>query len=249
MAKASRSRHKRKPTARKPAPRVVLLLRFAGARGWSLKLDGAADLHIIACTSLAESREAIRRHRPIAGLLDLGSRIEPAAVAAVLRLAEMAPRLRLIALVTGRAARSPELAMLVARGLLHDYHRLPVDRDRLLFGLGHIAGLVALERAADAAMNAAVSPRRAAGDDGLPDLMSARRKLDEALARKALVAHGGNVKRAAKELGVSRVTFYRLMERHGIDPPGQAPLRPVVPRLVPPRPRLDWTSTGRIVRH
>jgi DNA-binding NtrC family response regulator len=248
MAKKSKSR--RKPAARKPAPRTVLLLRFAGAKGWSMRRDvaSAAELQVIACASLAEAREALRRHQPIAGLLDLGSRIDPAAVAAILRLSEAAPRLRLIALVSGRAAQSPELAMLVARGLLHDYHRLPVDRDRLMFGLGHIAGLVALERAADQAMSSAVSPRRAASD-GLPDLMSARRKLDEALARKALSAHGGNVKRAAKELGVSRVTFYRLMERFGIAPPSQPPLRPVVPRLVPPRAGAPWQSAGRQLKH
>ncbi|MGH6933573.1 MAG: VpsR-related response regulator [Dongiaceae bacterium] len=248
MAKKSKTaKTKRKSRAARRSPRTVLLLRFAGARGWSLNSTGA-DLQVIACATSAEARQALRRHRPIAGLLDLGSCIDPAAIAAILRLAEQAPRLRLIALVSGRAARSPELAMLVGRGLLHDYHRLPIDRDRLMFGLGHIAGLVALERAAETAMNATVAPKRASAD-GLPDLMSARRRLDEALARNALSAHGGNVKRAAKELGVSRVTFYRLMERHGIAPPGQPPLRPVVPRLVPPRPRAQWPAAGRYDRH
>ena len=34
------------------------------------------------------------------------------------------------------------------------------------------------------------------------------------LVEKALVRHGGNVTRAAKDLGVSRAALYRKMERH-----------------------------------
>src|SRR5215475_4056550 len=54
-------------------------------------------------------------------------------------------RLRLIALVDDGAMSSAELATLVAKGLIHDFHRLPVCSERLMFSLGHIAGLVALE--------------------------------------------------------------------------------------------------------
>jgi hypothetical protein len=71
---------------------------------------------------------------------------------------EYAPRLRLIALVDPALVRSPELATLVAKGLIHDFHSLPICGDRLMFSLGHIAGLVALEnndlRAADILVSA-----------------------------------------------------------------------------------------------
>jgi two-component system NtrC family response regulator len=72
----------------------------------------------------------------------------------------------------------------------------------------------------------------------LPDLATARQELEEKLMRDALRINSGNIKRAAKELGVSRVTFYRLMEKYRIQPDSIAVSRPVVPRIVPPRPTV-----------
>jgi two-component system, NtrC family, response regulator HydG len=70
----------------------------------------------------------------------------------------------------------------------------------------------------------------------LPELATARQELEEKLMRDALRINSGNIKRAAKELGVSRVTFYRLMEKYRIQPDALAVSRPAVPRIVPPRP-------------
>ncbi len=55
------------------------------------------------------------------------------------------------------------------------------------------------------------------GADGeiLP-LAQAKSNLEEALIREMLQRHGRNIKRAAQQLGVSRVTLYRLMGKHGI---------------------------------
>jgi DNA-binding NtrC family response regulator len=113
----------------------------------------ATHIRLAAGNSVEEARQLIDRLRPIAGLLYFGATIDTAAMRGAAALMEYAPRLRLIALVEPALTRSSELATLVAKGLIHDFHSLPVCRDRLMFSIGHIAGLVALEnsdlRAAD----------------------------------------------------------------------------------------------------
>jgi DNA-binding NtrC family response regulator len=105
----------------------------------------ATHIRLATCDSVEQARQIIDRLRPIAGLLHYGPRIDAAAIHATASLMECAPRLRLIALVDEGALSSAELATLVAKGLIHDFHRLPVCSERLMFSLGHIAGLVALE--------------------------------------------------------------------------------------------------------
>jgi DNA-binding NtrC family response regulator len=105
----------------------------------------ASHIRLAACDSVEEARPLIDRLHPIAGLLYFGAAIDAVGMRGAAALMEHAPRLRLIALIEPTLARSPELATLVAKGLLHDFHSLPVCRDRLMFSLGHIAGLVALE--------------------------------------------------------------------------------------------------------
>jgi DNA-binding NtrC family response regulator len=56
------------------------------------------------------------------------------------------------------------------------------------------------------------------GGDG--SLETARRDAEGALIRRALASHRHNITRTAEHLGVSRVTLYRLLEKHGI------PVRP-----------------------
>ena len=105
----------------------------------------ATEIRLAACDSAEQARQIVQRIRPIAGLLYYGPRIDAAAMQATAALMEFAPRLRLIALVDVDLTSSAELATLVAKGLIHDFHRLPVCSERLMFSLGHIAGLVALE--------------------------------------------------------------------------------------------------------
>ena len=105
----------------------------------------SSQVRLLAAEDTEQARRLIEHERPIAGLLQLGRRPDPQAVQKALALAEMAPRLRLIALLETEALRAPEFAELVSKGLLHDFHRLPILHDRLMFSLGHIAGLVALE--------------------------------------------------------------------------------------------------------
>jgi DNA-binding NtrC family response regulator len=113
----------------------------------------ATHIRLASSNSVEEARQLIDRLHPIAGLLYFGAGIDTAAMRGAAALMEYAPRLRLIALVEPGVTRSSELATLVSKGLIHDFHSLPVCRDRLMFSIGHIAGLVALEnsdlRAAD----------------------------------------------------------------------------------------------------
>ena len=217
------------------APFAVLSLRLGKAKDPAAVQRALASsrIRLLACDTVEHARRAIDRLHPIAGLLHFGGGLDAASLAATAALAEHAPRLRLIALVEASQARSAALARLVGQDLIHDFHTLPVSRDRLMFSLGHIAGLVALEERARGADAAPDNP--AADALALPDLISARRELEETLLREALRLAGGNIKRAARELGVSRVTVYRLMEKYGCRPLGRAlPCHPM-PRLVPER--------------
>jgi two-component system NtrC family response regulator len=55
------------------------------------------------------------------------------------------------------------------------------------------------------------------GTTGVPrDLRSARDDLERALVERALRRHGGVISKAARDLGVSRVTLYDLLEKHGL---------------------------------
>ena len=137
------------------APYAVVSVHFDKSKDPAVLLRAleASHIRLAACRSVEEARQQIDRLRPIAGLLHFGASIDSAALQGAVALMECAPRLRLIALVDPALARSPELATLVAKGLIHDFHSLPICGDRLMFSLGHIAGLVALEnsdlRAAD----------------------------------------------------------------------------------------------------
>jgi two-component system NtrC family response regulator len=54
------------------------------------------------------------------------------------------------------------------------------------------------------------------------DLRAARDELERALVERALRRNGGVISRAARDLAVSRVTLYDLMQKHGLRLPGTA---------------------------
>jgi DNA-binding NtrC family response regulator len=49
-----------------------------------------------------------------------------------------------------------------------------------------------------------------------PTLQEARAELEQRLVREALEQNGHSVQAAARQLGVSRMTLYRLLERYDI---------------------------------
>ena len=55
-------------------------------------------------------------------------------------------------------------------------------------------------------------------EGSLPTLTEARNRVEEALLRIALHRNARNISTTAEELGVSRVTLYRLMDKFGLRP-------------------------------
>ncbi len=57
-----------------------------------------------------------------------------------------------------------------------------------------------------------------AAQGDIPPLARAKNDLEDTLIRETLRRNGRNITRTAERLGISRVTLYRLMEKHGIRP-------------------------------
>jgi DNA-binding NtrC family response regulator len=130
-----------------PAPREVFLLNLdveRDLRNFDHFLR-PAGYRVRACASIQQARELVARTQPIAGLLHLGGTSRPQ-LSAIEGLLEVRPTLRLVALVEPTPEAREQLAPLIRRDLIYDYHTLPLDLDRLLHCLGHISGLVAVER-------------------------------------------------------------------------------------------------------
>ena len=116
-----------------------------------------AGYRVRACATIEQARALIERIDPIVGLLHLGKG-ERFAVGPLEALLEAKPMLRLIALVEPSHDTCAHLAPLIRRELIYDYHTLPLDLDRLLHALGHINGLVAVERGDGAGKIARAAP-------------------------------------------------------------------------------------------
>jgi DNA-binding NtrC family response regulator len=135
---------------RLPAAGDVLLLSL-DAEGDLASFDtvlAPAGYRVRACATLEQAIRLVSRSDPCAGLLRLGARPDPP-IAALEALLAAKPSLRVIALVEPSQCAHRQLAPLIQRELIYDYHTLPLDLDRLLFTLGHINGLVTIERSAE----------------------------------------------------------------------------------------------------
>jgi DNA-binding NtrC family response regulator len=138
-----------------PAPRPLpaagdVLLLGLGAEGDLAGFDtvlAPAGYRVRACATIQQAIRLVGRIYPCAGLLRLGTRPDPPIAELEALLAAM-PSLRVIALVEPSDVAHPQLAPLIQRDLIYDYHTLPLDLDRLLVTLGHINGLVTIERSA-----------------------------------------------------------------------------------------------------
>jgi DNA-binding NtrC family response regulator len=82
------------------------------------------------------------------------------------------------------------LAPLIRRELIYDYHTLPLDLDRLLHALGHINGLVAVERGAGtgAEVHAAQTTKMVGASTALAGVAEAIRKV--ARSQAPVLIHG-----------------------------------------------------------
>lgn len=98
----------------------------------------------------------------------------------------------------------------VSRGIranFFDYHTLPADSRRLLAAMGHAYGMATL------ASGLLLTPAQAAKHRPLPSLHKARRAAEHEAIERALRKTQNNITKAARELGISRVTLYRLIEK------------------------------------
>ena len=132
-----------------PAAGDVLLL-GPGAEGDLAGFDtvlAPAGYRVRACATIQQAIRLVPRIDPCASLLRLEARHDPPIAELEALLAAM-PSLRVIALVEPSDASHRQLAPLIQRDLIYDYHTLPLDLDRLLVTLGHINGLVTIERSA-----------------------------------------------------------------------------------------------------
>jgi DNA-binding NtrC family response regulator len=165
-----------------PAASDVLLL-GAGAEGDLAGFDtvlAPAGYRVRACATIQQAIRLVGRVDPCAGLLRLATSDDPP-IAELEALLAAKPTLRIIALVEPRDAAHAQLAPLLQRELIYDYHTLPLDLDRLLVTLGHINGLVTIERSA--ANQPRPLPRQGTAMVGISPAMLAVHAAVEKIAR------------------------------------------------------------------
>jgi DNA-binding NtrC family response regulator len=101
-----------------------------------------------------------------------------------------------------------------------DYQTLPLDRQRMLAALGHAAGMARLVRP-QMCDGAIITPHDLCLEAKEPDqpmlnLDAARFEAEKNTLLAALRHTEWNARKSADLMGVSRATFYRLLERHGL---------------------------------
>jgi DNA-binding NtrC family response regulator len=154
--------------------------------------DGGWNIHLAHGTR--EAQELASKHDFSVGLI----RLEPSmATDDTLRsLLTGHRRMKWVAISDVATLRGSVLSRLVADNCF-DSHTLPVDVNKLLFALDQAADMASMLRRQTSLKEA--------------------REFAERMAISASLEHTrSNVSRAARVLGVSRVTLYRLMEKHQI---------------------------------
>lgn len=144
--------------------------------------------------SAREAQELLKQHDYSVGLV----RLEPSAGNddTLRALLGGGRRMKWVAMADPTVLHTPGIARLVADACF-DSHTLPADINRLLFSLDHAADMAGMLRRQTSLKEA--------------------REYAEKMAIAASLEHTrSNVSRAARVLGVSRVTLYRLMEKHQI---------------------------------
>lgn len=102
-------------------------------------------VHVI--TSTSELAQRITEHMFAGALVDLGTDRGKVGYRQALEIMDLAPTCQILALIDYGERDKQELADLVSNRIIHDYHTLPSDIERLLFSIGHMAGLSRLVHA------------------------------------------------------------------------------------------------------
>ena len=121
-------------------------------------------------------------------------------------LAKTGPSMEWIAMVAPASMRLAAVSRRIHANFF-DYHTLPADSQRLLLALGHAYGMAIL------ASSLMLTPWQAAKHRPVLSLDEARRVAEQAAIERALRRTHNNMTKAARELGISRVTLYRLLEK------------------------------------
>jgi DNA-binding NtrC family response regulator len=123
-----------------------------------------------------------------------------------------------VAMLEPRQLGSREVSNLIHERFF-DYHTLPADLERLLHSLGHAYGMA----------HVAAPEKRTSR---IVTLAQARDEAERKAIEHSLRRQRGKITHAARELGVTRVTLYRLLDKHGLS------AKYVIPR----------DASGRLVR-
>lgn len=109
-----------------------------------------------------------------------------------------------------------------AAALLHagawDYFTRPVDLLRMQGILLHLRSVRDIERNLSRKKNSHPKPQNIGQSAVTPDSVPSMDHAKERAIRRALKASGGNVKEAARLLGIGRTTIYKLMHKFSINP-------------------------------
>ena len=196
-----------------PAAGDVLLLGL-GAEGDLAGFDtvlAPAGFRVRACATIEQAIRLVGRIDPCAALLRLVTRHEPP-IAELEALLAAKPSLRIVALVEPSDGAQRQLAPLIQRDLIYDYHTLPLDLDRLLVTLGHIKGLATIERSAGSPLRA--PPGREAAMVGNSPAMRAVNAAIDKIARSDASALIQGESGTGKEL-VARAIHARSARARG----------------------------------
>jgi len=159
----------------------------------------------------SQAREIIDRGNIHVGLtlLDESSRAQNE----LLDLWPLGERVQWVAMLDNGALQSSRVSRLIAK-YFYDYHTLPADLDRLLFSLGHAWGMASMACAIQSTENLRSPPVLSKARQQTLD--QARGHAEKSAILASLKRARRNISRAARDLGVSRVTLYRLLEKHAI---------------------------------
>lgn len=122
------------------------------------------------------------------------------------RLTSSGSSMEWIALVAPESMRLASVSRKI-RANFFDYHTLPADIQRLLLTLGHAYGMATL------ATSRMPTPWQVAKRRPVLSLHKARMAAEQSAIENALRKTDNNMTKAASELGISRVTLYRLLEK------------------------------------
>ena len=185
---------KRKLLYLKPANSEAVLYEGICAAGW--------DVRVVERAEDAKRLIASRQFRVGLALFDQAGDWERFDG----KLLKVRPSIEWIALVTPESVRLANVGGRICADFF-DYHTLPADSQRLLLALGHAYGMATL------ASGLKRSPWQLSRHRPVLSLHKARRAAEQAAIENALRKTDNNITKAASELGISRVTLYRLLEK------------------------------------